>query len=262
MSPNTPGHRRYRGYHEQREKLREDLSQLVELTMNDPEEAAAAHELGRLSEHLILSLEEQRSEFVNDSEEFPIGMAETRLQIYSQVRAFRSVFDKLYPRADRDLMRLAAVKARERVRHLLMLGFAVDGLLAVACIVYFNTSIVRRLNVLVRNTIRLTAEEPLEPPLKGEDEIAELDKTFRRMANLLQAEKELKAQITAMLTHDLRTPLNTIQNIVELFETSALAENDNEKSKRYLSMAHRNLESMIALVNDLLEVEKINSNSM
>jgi len=73
--------------------------------------------------------------------------------------------------------------------------------------------------------------------------------------------ENLKQEVTAMVTHDLRSPLSTLNNVLNFFELST-EESNNEKMTRYISMGRRNTERMLTLVNDLLDIEKIRSGSM
>ncbi|MBP6349401.1 MAG: PAS domain S-box protein [Candidatus Obscuribacter sp.] len=72
-----------------------------------------------------------------------------------------------------------------------------------------------------------------------------------------QAQK-LKEEVVAMVTHDLRNPLNTISNILELIDSGVIKQGDERYSKQ-LVIAKRNRDRMLSLVNDFLEMEKIRS---
>jgi PAS domain S-box-containing protein len=75
-----------------------------------------------------------------------------------------------------------------------------------------------------------------------------------------QAER-MKQEVVAMVTHDLRTPLATIQNFLEFLEDGFYG-SVNEKGAKYLYLAQRNSDRMITLINDLLDIEKIKSGMM
>ncbi|MBS2011199.1 MAG: PAS domain S-box protein [Cyanobacteria bacterium SZAS TMP-1] len=75
-----------------------------------------------------------------------------------------------------------------------------------------------------------------------------------------QAER-MKQEVVAMVTHDLRTPLATIQNFLE-FLSDGFYGSVNEKGAKYLVLAQRNGDRMISLINDLLDIEKIKSGMM
>lgn len=71
---------------------------------------------------------------------------------------------------------------RRGVRQLLLGGVIFNILLAVSLAVYFNRGTTRRLAILVDNSRRLAEGKQLNPPLEGNDEIAQLDRVFNEMA--------------------------------------------------------------------------------
>jgi PAS domain S-box-containing protein len=76
----------------------------------------------------------------------------------------------------------------------------------------------------------------------------------------LTARKEterMKEEFLAMISHDLRTPLTSVQFSLRL--TKMGAENLSEELLEELSVAERNTERMLKLINELLNVQKIES---
>lgn len=73
--------------------------------------------------------------------------------------------------------------------------------------------------------------------------------------------EKFKQEVTAMITHDLRSPLSTVMNVLDFFEKIVDKSND-DRGPRYISMARRNTERMLSLINDLLDIEKIKSGNM
>ncbi|MBX9950091.1 MAG: PAS domain S-box protein [Candidatus Obscuribacterales bacterium] len=73
--------------------------------------------------------------------------------------------------------------------------------------------------------------------------------------------EKLKQEVTAMITHDLRSPLNTVVNVLDFFERLT-ADSQDERVDRYVSMGRRNTDRMLSLINDLLDIEKIKSGNM
>lgn len=74
---------------------------------------------------------------------------------------------------------------RNMVTLCLCVGLAINAGLALFLTAIFNRDVMTRLGVLLDNTRRLSMEQPLNPPVKGSDEIAKLDKIFHEMANAL-----------------------------------------------------------------------------
>lgn len=71
----------------------------------------------------------------------------------------------------------------------------------------------------------------------------------------------MKQEVVAMITHDLRTPLATITNFLEMLEGEMFG-SINEKGQRLLILAERNSTRMLNLINDLLDIEKVKSNML
>jgi methyl-accepting chemotaxis protein len=80
----------------------------------------------------------------------------------------------------------AQIRYRSGVKLLIFVAVIFNILLAFVLVAYYNRGTTRRLKALVANTRQLAANKPLNAPIKGDnDEIAELDSTFRSMAAAL-----------------------------------------------------------------------------
>ncbi len=73
--------------------------------------------------------------------------------------------------------------------------------------------------------------------------------------------EDLRREVMAMVTHDLRTPLMTIGNILDFFNRG-LYGTFEDKGKDFLRSATRNIDRMTSLITDLLDIEKINSGTV
>lgn len=76
------------------------------------------------------------------------------------------------------------------------------------------------------------------------------------------AQKEMensKTEFIANISHDLRTPLTSIKNAVDILLGRKAGE-INEVQDRFLSMAERNVERLRKLINDILDISNIESN--
>jgi PAS domain S-box-containing protein len=72
---------------------------------------------------------------------------------------------------------------------------------------------------------------------------------------------QLKRDFVAMVSHDLRTPLSSIQGIHELVAAGIFGElNDNGKQR--IHDAQENTERLMGLVNELLEMDKLEAGEM
>ena len=67
-----------------------------------------------------------------------------------------------------------------------------------------------------------------------------------------------KDEFISMVSHELRTPLTAIYGSLSLLQSSKTGELD-EKQKKLVGMSYRNAELLLSLVNDILDVAKIES---
>lgn len=90
-----------------------------------------------------------------------------------------------------------ALVAKGRERTLETLGWALllDVLIAASSIFYLSRAITGRLAIIAQNSLKLVSDQPLGAPLRGSDEIAELDGTFHAMAEALRQMKQRERAI-------------------------------------------------------------------
>lgn len=69
--------------------------------------------------------------------------------------------------------------------------------------------------------------------------------------------EQLKRDFVAMLSHDLRTPLSSVQASLELVSSEHFQLPEN--ALKYINRAERGLQLSLALINQLLEIEKMES---
>ena len=67
---------------------------------------------------------------------------------------------------------------------------------------------------------------------------------------------KLKSQFVSTVSHELRTPLTAIKNAISLILDGATGE-FNEKQGKFLDVAKRNIDRLAALVNDVLDFQKL-----
>jgi PAS domain S-box-containing protein len=70
--------------------------------------------------------------------------------------------------------------------------------------------------------------------------------------------ERLKREFTSMVTHDLRTPLTSILAFLNILDAGAFGEL-SEKGREKIAVAERNVGRLVQLVNDLLDIEKLDS---
>jgi signal transduction histidine kinase len=101
----------------------------------------------------------------------------------------------------------------------------------------------------------------------GTDEIAALGNAFNQMADRLQSaqqkQKELEAMrrdLVAWAGHDLRTPLTSIQVLVEALSDGVV--DDPESTRKYLLQAKKQVDILSLLVNDLFQVSQLDAGGL
>jgi PAS domain S-box-containing protein len=72
---------------------------------------------------------------------------------------------------------------------------------------------------------------------------------------------ELKSKFVSNVSHELRTPLVAIQKSLSLILEKEVGE-ITEDQEKFLSIAHRNIDRLSRLINDLLDVQKLDAGQM
>lgn len=81
---------------------------------------------------------------------------------------------------------------------------------------------------------------------------------FRDVTKIKEVEK-MREDFTSMMVHELRTPLDGIKKMGELMRSDPSIKNDDKTYNEYLLMMYNSASDMLELVNDLLDVAKIES---
>ncbi|MGB8657319.1 MAG: PAS domain S-box protein [Candidatus Zixiibacteriota bacterium] len=73
--------------------------------------------------------------------------------------------------------------------------------------------------------------------------------------------EELKSEFVSVVSHELRTPLTCIKNAVDLLLLKKAGE-INENQSNFLSMASRNVDRLVRIINDFLDISKMEAGKM
>jgi len=102
----------------------------------------------------------------------------------------------------------------------------------------------------------------LHEEAKGADAMRRLAteqaRTLARARDAALASAQAKGQFLANVSHEVRTPLNGILGLLQLIDPSALPKPQND----YLREVHKSGRSLLAIVNDLLDLSKIEAGEM
>lgn len=126
----------------------------------------------------------------------------------------------------------------------------------------------KELATLGRTFNRMTAQ--LSQTLKGlQDNVAKLEAANVERENLikdLQASKRLaeensrlKSEFLATMSHELRTPMNAIEGFSGIMLSRMGGVDFNDKTERYLHKVQSNSQRLLHLINDFLDLSRIES---
>ena len=128
-------------------------------------------------------------------------------------------------------------------------------------IIYFNS---RRISQPVKEiekaAISLAAGENAQDlPVNSQDEIGRLSGTFNYMKHKFLETEKMRKDFISNVSHDMRTPLTSINGFVEGMLDGLVKPEDN---KKYLTIIQSETNRLMRLTSDILQLAKIQSGSI
>ncbi len=167
-----------------------------------------------------------------------------------------------------------------------LLNFAVTSVIAVLVIasliaVSIAQRVVKPINI-VAEVAHAYAKGDLSQRIQvhSKDEIGQLSKTFNEMADAVQKREvelrqardealtaqrianensRLKSEFLSMMSHELRTPMNAIKGFAGILLNRMAGVDFNNKAERYLGKIQANSDRLLGLINDILDLSRIES---
>ncbi|MGX6992299.1 two-component sensor histidine kinase [Vagococcus penaei] len=146
-------------------------------------------------------------------------------------------------------------------------GFILSTIIAVIISYIFAKFQVNRINRMRNATKEIAAGNfDVHLNVRNKDELDDLAEDFNRMAVALEEshqeierQEERRRNFMADVAHEMRTPLTTINGLIEGLSYNAIPENQKEKC---LTLMQNETRRLIRLVNENLDYEKILTNQI
>jgi signal transduction histidine kinase/uncharacterized protein YpmB len=117
--------------------------------------------------------------------------------------------------------------------------------------------ITKRIKLLKKSALELAhGDLSSRARIKGYDEIAELGDSFNFMADKLEKMIQGNKELSANISHELRSPLTRIRVSKELIQDK-LDENSGSDLHRYIQNIDQDIESLDALIDKILKLSKM-----
>jgi PAS domain S-box-containing protein len=95
----------------------------------------------------------------------------------------------------------------------------------------------------------------------AEEQIRAVNQQLQQRNQEVERANRLKSEFLASMSHELRTPLHTILGFTELLEEEVDGPL-NERQKRFVSHVHQDAQHLLELINDILDLSKIEAGKL
>ena len=162
--------------------------------------------------------------------------------------------------------RLMFASQHDLVLGTILLLFA--GGMAIALGWFFASTLGERIDQLRGAASRLAGGDlRARVKVQGRDELAELSQAFNEMATRVESAAleqqeldQLRHELLAWTSHDLQTPLTSMRAMVEALADDMVEDKDTRQ--RYLTTILREIQSLSALIDDLLQVAQLDAGGL
>lgn len=153
---------------------------------------------------------------------------------------------------------LDTIKANiARINMIIWLAAAAAVLLSGMVIYAVSLKISRPLKMMEEGARRIAEGEQVEDlTVNSGDELEKLAQAFNYMKNKILAAEKMRREFIASVSHDLRTPLTTINGFVQGMLEGLVKQEDSPK---YLRIIKEETQRLMGLTGDILEQAKLQS---
>jgi signal transduction histidine kinase len=158
-------------------------------------------------------------------------------------------------------------QSRHQILNNLLATFVIAMLVALVVSYLLARSTTQRISKMRRATHQIArGNYKVHIDTQSNDELDDLGRDFNQMADALQAsqeeirqQEERRRRFMADAAHEMRTPLTTINGLLEGLAYDAIPEEDKKHS---IQLMQNDTRRLIRLVNDTLDYEKIRTNQI
>jgi signal transduction histidine kinase len=122
----------------------------------------------------------------------------------------------------------------------------------------FITRPIREMSMLATNIAR-SGDLSEFVPVKEDDEIGELARSFNQMIGRLREQERVRQEFIANASHELKTPTMAISSVVEALQAGAAEE--PQLRRQFLGSLERLAERQSHLIQDLLDVTRLDASA-
>lgn len=152
------------------------------------------------------------------------------------------------------------LKTTKDIRRITLISLIISSLIALILVFLTSRNLsqeISRINDGVRDIAKGNFNKRLD--INRQDELGELANNFNIMANDLNKLEEMRRDFISNISHDLRTPLTSINGFVKGILDGTIEEKDREE---YLNIVLEESQRLTKLTNNILDLSKVEGGQM
>jgi signal transduction histidine kinase len=151
-------------------------------------------------------------------------------------------------------------RGANEVKYQFLITFGITILFTALCLFFVSKKITAPLREMSHVAMEYAKGKfDYKVNVKSDDEIGQLGRTINHMAKELESLDQMRKEFIANVSHDLRSPLTSINGFVGAMLDGTIP---RERQNHYLTIMKDEAERSIKLVNDLLDIARIESRQM
>ncbi len=182
------------------------------------------------------------------------------IKLYHLSRAHFSFYAQIPVTQNRKVLTLHILLEKRHVKKpeaIFLLGLLTIGLIIAILVVPLSRFITKRLKTLNQSALEFAdGNLSCRTDIKGKDEIARLSESFNFMADRLEKMISNNQELTANISHELRSPLTRIRVSKELLQDKIQATED-AALHRHVAHIDQEIDVLDDLINKILKLSKI-----